>query len=51
MDIKKSMTGSPRSFADYQVTAHEDRLPMGVQLLKLAENGGSRNGDSNHDPY
>ena len=35
VDIKKSIAGSPRSFADYQVTVHEDRLPMGVQLLKL----------------
>lgn len=35
VDIKKSIAGSPRSFADYQVTVDEDRLPMGVQLLKL----------------
>ena len=35
VDIKKSIAVSPRSFADYQVTVHEDRLPMGVQLLKL----------------
>lgn len=35
IDIRKrdGLTGSPRSFADYVVTMHRDRLPNGVELL------------------
>lgn len=34
IDIRKrdGLTGSPRSFADYAVTVHRDRLPNGVEL-------------------
>lgn len=34
IDIRKrdGLTGSPRSFADYDVTVHRDRLPNGVEL-------------------
>ena len=34
VDIRKrdGLTGSPRSFADYAVTVHRDRLPNGVEL-------------------
>ena len=30
---REGLTGSPRSFADYIVEAHRDRLPAGVELL------------------
>lgn len=30
---KKDNLATPRSFTDYEITAHEDRLPAGVQLL------------------
>lgn len=30
---REGLAGSPRSFADYVVTAHPDRLPKGVELL------------------
>lgn len=32
---RKDITGSPRSFADYAVTVHKDRLPTGVELIQL----------------
>ena len=34
VDIRKrdGLTGSPRSFADYAVTVHRDRLPNGLEL-------------------
>lgn len=32
---KKDGVGSPRSFADYTVTVHRDRLPPGVELLEI----------------
>lgn len=30
---REGLTGSPRSFGDYTVTAHRDRLPSGVELI------------------
>lgn len=33
IDIRKTISGSPRSFADYAVTVHRDRLPSGVELV------------------
>lgn len=30
---RKTSMGSPRSFSDYEVTVHKDRLPKGVELL------------------
>jgi CRISPR-associated protein Csd2 len=30
---RDGLTGSARSFADYTVTAHRDRLPNGVELI------------------
>jgi CRISPR-associated protein Csd2 len=33
VEVKKMVEGSPRSFSDYLVTVHEDRLPAGVQLI------------------
>jgi CRISPR-associated protein Csd2 len=30
---RDGLTGSPRCFADYVVTMHKERLPMGVELL------------------
>lgn len=30
---REGLAGSPRSFADYVVTTHKDRLPKGVELL------------------
>ena len=33
IDIRKTISGSPRSFADYAVTVHADRLPAGIELL------------------
>lgn len=33
IDIRKTISGSPRSFADYAVTVHRDRLPAGVELV------------------
>lgn len=35
---REGLTGSPRSFADYVVTAHKDRLPSGVELIARCEN-------------
>jgi CRISPR-associated protein Csd2 len=32
---RESLTGSPRSFADYRVAVHRDRLPNGVELIDL----------------
>lgn len=31
---RPELTGSPRSFADYSVTVHKDRLPKGVELIE-----------------
>lgn len=31
---REGLTGSTRSFADYTVTAHRDRLPSGVELIE-----------------
>jgi CRISPR-associated protein Csd2 len=34
IDIKKiEGIESPRKFADYELTIHEDRLPTGVELI------------------
>lgn len=33
IDIRKTISGSPRSFANYAVTVHRDRLPAGVELI------------------
>jgi len=33
VEITKKSTGSPRTFADYEVVVHSDRLPSGVELL------------------
>ncbi|MHC1712543.1 MAG: type I-C CRISPR-associated protein Cas7/Csd2 [Solidesulfovibrio sp.] len=30
---RPGLTGAPRAFTDYTITAHEDRLPKGVKLL------------------
>jgi CRISPR-associated protein Csd2 len=30
---RKTATGSPRSFSDYEVIVHKDRLPKGVELI------------------
>ncbi|OGQ95098.1 MAG: type I-C CRISPR-associated protein Cas7/Csd2 [Deltaproteobacteria bacterium RIFOXYD12_FULL_57_12] len=35
VEISKKSVGSPRSFSDYDVTVHEDRLPKGVEMLAL----------------
>jgi len=37
VNIRKrpGLEGSPRSFADYSVSVHEDRLPVGVELIQL----------------
>ena len=37
IDIRKrnGLAGSPRSFADYAVTLHPNRLPKGVELVQL----------------
>ncbi len=34
---REGLTGSPRSFSDYVVTAHADRLPPGVELINRCE--------------
>ncbi len=31
---RPELTGSPRSFADYSVAVHKDRLPKGVELIE-----------------
>ena len=31
---KEGLDGPPRSFGDYEVTVHEDRLPAGVELVE-----------------
>lgn len=31
---RKGLAGSPRSFADYRVAVHRDRLPNGVELIE-----------------
>jgi CRISPR-associated protein Csd2 len=31
---REGLSGSPRSFADYRVTVHKDRLPAGVELFE-----------------
>jgi len=33
VDIVRKSANSPRSFSDYEVTIHRDRLPAGVELL------------------
>lgn len=33
VEINRKSAGSPRSFSDYEVVVHEDRLPAGVELL------------------
>ncbi len=33
IDIVRKSTASPRTFADYEVVVHRDRLPAGVELL------------------
>ena len=33
IDHRDGLTGSPRTFADYVVEVHHDRLPVGVELL------------------
>lgn len=33
VEVKKAIDGSPRSFSDYSVTVHKDRLPAGVELI------------------
>ena len=33
VDVRKVVDGSPRSFSDYVVTVHRDRLPPGVELI------------------
>lgn len=32
---RDGLSGSPRSFADYRVAVHHDRLPNGVELIEL----------------
>ncbi|MBI4693876.1 MAG: type I-C CRISPR-associated protein Cas7/Csd2 [Gammaproteobacteria bacterium] len=34
VDVTKATDGSPRSFSDYAVTVHKDRLPAGVELIE-----------------
>ena len=34
---REGLTGSPRNFSDYVVTAHADRLPTGVELISRCE--------------
>lgn len=34
IDHREGLSGSTRSFADYTVTAHRDRLPSGVELIE-----------------
>jgi hypothetical protein len=33
--MRDGLAGSPRSFADYRVAVHRDRLPNGVELIDL----------------
>lgn len=33
IEVKKIVDGSPRSFSDYKVEVHKDRLPTGVELV------------------
>lgn len=33
IEIARKSAGAPRSFSDYEVTVHRDRLPAGVELL------------------
>lgn len=35
IDIVRKSAASPRSFSDYEVVVHRDRLPAGVELLEL----------------
>lgn len=40
VEHRADLVGSPRSFSDYLVKAHQDRLPAGVELIaSLSENG------------
>jgi CRISPR-associated protein Csd2 len=34
IEVKKTIDGSPRTFSDYSVTIHKDRLPAGVELIE-----------------
>ena len=36
---RPDLSGAPRSFADYVVTCHQDRLPKGVELLTQEQLG------------
>lgn len=33
IEHQDGLSGSPRSFADYRITVHQDRLPNGVELI------------------
>ncbi len=35
IDVVRKNAASPRSFSDYEVVVHSDRLPAGVELLEL----------------
>lgn len=35
VEILRTSSGSPRNFADYKITVHRDRLPIGVELLDM----------------
>jgi len=35
VEITRISSGAPRSFADYKISVHRDRLPNGVELLAM----------------
>jgi CRISPR-associated protein Csd2 len=35
VEIVRTSSGSPRNFADYKITVHNDRLPNGIELLAM----------------
>ena len=35
VEIARTSSGSPRNFADYKITVHNDRLPNGIELLAM----------------
>lgn len=35
VEIARTSSGAPRSFADYKISVHRDRLPNGVELLAM----------------
>jgi CRISPR-associated protein Csd2 len=35
VEIVRTSSGSPRNFADYKITVHNDRLPNGIELLAV----------------